>query len=168
MRVNLKRMEMLPGQKRTVAEEVNGSPEWLAGMHSQLDGGIAVTLTIEHTQFYWVILGQISAPVRLTCSRCLDEYNRVITGSFERIAVAPDAKVLREAADEVYLPLEEGSVDLSQAIEETLVLNIPMVPLCRENCSGLCPVCGQNLNHGSCSCKVETIDPRLEKLRELL
>ena len=82
--------------------------------------------------------------------------------------MAPDAKVLREAADEVYVVLEEGSADLSQAIEETLVLNIPMVPLCRENCSGLCPVRGQNLNHGSCSCKVDTIDPRLEKLRELL
>ena len=72
MRVNLKRMEMLPGQKRTVAEDVAGNPEWLAGMQAQFDGDIAVKLKIEHTQYYWVITGQIKAPVRLTCSRCLD------------------------------------------------------------------------------------------------
>ncbi|MGB9809870.1 MAG: YceD family protein, partial [Caldanaerobacter sp.] len=49
-----------------------------------------------------------------------------------------------------------------------VILSLPMKFLCKEDCKGLCPICGTNLNYGSCSCKREDIDPRLEVLSKLL
>lgn len=170
MRVNLKRLELLPGQKKTVTEKFEGSPEWLSGMQAAFADEISVELLVEYTGRYWLVRGMLTAPLKLTCSRCLEEFSYLLRGDFERIVVSPDAKVRNHMAedDDAYLLAEEGSVEIGQAVEETLVLNIPMVPLCREDCSGLCAVCGQNLNVGTCECRDDVIDPRLEKLKDLL
>ena len=59
-------------------------------------------------------------------------------------------------------------IDLGQLVLEQFYLAVPMKPLCRESCRGLCPECGTNLNTGTCSCVREWVDPRLESLRALL
>jgi uncharacterized protein len=58
-------------------------------------------------------------------------------------------------------------IDLGIVMREQFYLVLPMKPLCRESCKGLCPHCGTNLNDGSCACKPEWVDPRLEALRAL-
>ncbi len=172
MRVNLKRLELLPGQKKKLAEKTEGLPEMLEGMSAAFDGEMSVELLVEYTGRCWMIRGTLTAPLKLICSRCLEPFCCTVQGEFERIAVAGEARFLayakNEEEDETCLLLQDGEVDLSQAVEETLVLNVPMVPLCRENCSGLCAVCGQNLNLGTCHCRDDVIDPRLEKLKFLL
>ena len=59
------------------------------------------------------------------------------------------------------------SFDMDAAAEDAVVLNMDMRILCREDCKGLCPQCGKNLNEGPCGCS-KPIDPRLEKLKALL
>lgn len=170
MRVNLKQLKLLPGQKKWVTEKIEEPPEWMEAMQAVPAEPLTVKFSVEYTGNYWLIRGMVTAPLKLTCSRCLEEFLYLLEGEFERIAVSADAKIRNHmTGDDTYLLAEEGSADLSQAIEEVLVLNIPMVPLCRENCSGLCPVCGQNLNFGTCHCsRDDVIDPRLEKLKDLL
>ncbi len=58
-------------------------------------------------------------------------------------------------------------MDLSPLIREQVLLALPTRPLCQEDCRGLCPHCGINLNRSACGCRVETVDPRLEALRSL-
>jgi uncharacterized protein len=58
-------------------------------------------------------------------------------------------------------------IDLADVIREQLYLALPMKPLCREDCLGLCPVCGQNRNTTPCTCKTEWVDPRMDALRNL-
>jgi uncharacterized protein len=62
---------------------------------------------------------------------------------------------------------ESGDVDLSPAVEEAILFGLPLIPLCRDNCLGLCPGCGADLNTQKCCCQEQDIDPRWQKLKEL-
>jgi uncharacterized metal-binding protein YceD (DUF177 family) len=92
------------------------------------------------------------------CDRCLDPVVLLQDGSIEEV-FGPD-----EALDE--RPVVEGLLDLGPLLAELLVLEEPVKVLCSAECRGLCPVCGQNRNHGTCSCETETIDPRLARLMD--
>jgi len=70
--------------------------------------------------------------------------------------------------DVVLLLPEQVEVDLNPYIEENLILSIPMKMLCREDCKGICPGCGADLNHEVCRCGRSEIDPRWKKLKDLL
>jgi uncharacterized protein len=69
--------------------------------------------------------------------------------------------------DVVYLHPETDTINLTDDIRDYALLAIPMKSLCSENCKGLCPNCGANLNDGPCKCKEEKIDPRWEPLLKL-
>lgn len=171
MRVNLKQLELLPGQSKTVTEELMGSDEWLTGVESKFRERLSLTLQAKYAGGGFQLKGMIQAPITMVCSRCLEPFDIVVTGDFYRFAMTEESQVRYKRdglEDEDLLTVTDGIVDLSQAIEETLVLNLPMVPLCSDNCSGLCMVCGQNLNKGKCTCTNDYVDPRLEKLKELL
>jgi len=62
---------------------------------------------------------------------------------------------------------KDDQIDLGEVIREQLYLAMPMKPLCREDCLGLCPVCGSNKNRETCECRPQWVDPRLEPLRKL-
>jgi uncharacterized protein len=62
---------------------------------------------------------------------------------------------------------ENEEIDLGQLMREQFYLSLPMKPLCGPDCKGLCPICGTNLNRGTCECKREWDDPRFSALREL-
>jgi uncharacterized protein len=55
-------------------------------------------------------------------------------------------------------------IDMTEAVRQYILLTTPMKPLCREDCAGLCPVCGHNLNQGPCSCPPQGVDPHWAKL----
>jgi uncharacterized protein len=94
-----------------------------------------------------VVQGQATGQAQLTCSRCLEEYPQSISVGFETTA-----------------GIEQGDVELSGEIAQAVVLALPMKPLCRDQCKGLCPHCGQNLNQGGCSCKPDPIHPDLRTI----
>jgi uncharacterized protein len=64
-----------------------------------------------------------------------------------------------------FVPVTDDKIDLRPFLEAELVLNLPLAPLCDENCKGLCPECGTNRNEQLCTCKTDRIDPRLEALQ---
>ena len=80
-----------------------------------------------------------------------------------------EARLEPDAADEGVYPLRpEGEVvDLRPMIREELLLVVPEFPVCREDCRGLCPRCGTNLNESECDCRSAEADPRWEALRKL-
>ena len=58
-------------------------------------------------------------------------------------------------------------IDLTEAVQEQILLSLPLRPLCREDCKGLCPGCGEDLNKGACGCSGKAVDPRLAVLGNL-
>ncbi len=81
--------------------------------------------------------GEIDGKWKLECSRCLDNFTSTFAGSF----------------DETY-PETVESIDLADAVRQTVLLSVQVKPLCLADCKGLCPKCGMNLNRGHCNCNV--------------
>jgi DUF177 domain-containing protein len=105
----------------------------------------------------------------LICDRCTADFQSVITSKYRMIYLfmqnAENSE--NEKIDVVYLHPETDKIDLSEDIRDYALLALPMKKLCSEDCKGLCPKCGKNLNNGSCNCKDEKIDPRWEPLQKL-
>lgn len=133
---------------------------------------LAATVTREKARV--TIAGTASTTLELSCSRCLERYALPVTAQFDlRYLPAEDAPAEH---DEVELADEDintayyrdGRVDLGELIHEQLYLALPMKPLCRDDCQGLCPQCGVNRNTTPCSCEHTWTDPRLAGLKALL
>ena len=104
--------------------------------------------------------GTVSAPWVGICRRCAEP----VAGELrihvrERFADAP----LAEAADEELYPIVDDDIDLGPLVRDAVVLDLPMAPLCRADCAGLCPQCGADRNEGDCAC-VAPRDPRWANL----
>lgn len=101
------------------------------------------------------------------CDRCLKEFTQNIKTSLsgELREKPKETAEVNEKDDEVSY-YEGNKLNLKQPIINTIILSLPMKSLCGEDCKGLCPKCGKNLNKGQCECVVEEIDPRLEKLKD--
>ncbi len=119
------------------------------------------------------ISGSISGRVCLQCSRCLIEFQRDLELSvdltylpIEEMSTEEIHEIGRDESEIGYY--KDDEIDITDVVKEQLLLNLPMKPLCSDECKGLCPVCGTDLNLQSCNCKKDEIDPRLSILKKLL
>jgi len=119
-----------------------------------------------------LVEARLRTSVELTCSRCLTSFQYPITLNITE-EYLPTADIV--SGDFLSLPDEPGcftidnnhELSLVEAIRQHILLAVPMKPLCRWNCAGLCPTCGHNLNQGQCHCSIGQADPRWTKLNEL-
>jgi uncharacterized protein len=117
------------------------------------------------------IKGNISVLLGVCCGRCLEDVNLPAEGNFDYTLI-PEKTETREdlelQADELEISYYSGDfIDLTPIICEQIVLQIPIKPLCSEECKGLCPHCGVNRNVASCNCHLEFVDPRLAVLKNI-
>jgi uncharacterized protein len=116
-----------------------------------------------------MLSARLEANVELACSRCTEPFEARLTPAF-RLTLVPEAAEF--AAGEARIGEEdtslfytrEGKADLVQIASEQIYLNLPLKPVCREGCKGLCPRCGANRNTTDCDCADEAIDARLAPL----
>jgi uncharacterized protein len=117
--------------------------------------------------------GTVEVPVELECSRCLKPFAATVVFPLrEQFYPTIDVNIgvpLPTPNDELAFPIDHNHIlDLREAIRQNLVLALPIKALCKEDCAGLCPQCGKDLNAGPCNCIPETVDDRLAVLRQLL
>jgi uncharacterized protein len=133
---------------------------------------VQVDMDIHKDKSRFRLEGTVRTALELTCSRCLEPYQMPVDTAFD-IRYLPASEATggeeREVAEEdldtsVY---RDDQVDLNEVLREQFYLALPMKPLCRDDCAGLCPQCGTNRNTGTCSCAAEFEDPRLAPLRGL-
>jgi uncharacterized protein len=108
--------------------------------------------------------GKIQAFVGATCSRCLDDFDQTLVAEFTELFVF--ASHAQEDTELIYP--EDGQIDFGPIVLEYLLLEMPIKPVCKEACKGLCSVCGNNLNEEQCDHGPESIDPRMAVLKSLL
>ena len=115
--------------------------------------------------------GELHTRVAVPCGRCLQEVEFPIDVNFaERFSAAVEWRneehhELSEV--DLNLGLVDEAIELEELVREEILLALPGHVLCDENCRGICPTCGADLNAGGCSCKSEQTDSRWEKLKEL-
>ena len=116
--------------------------------------------------------GLLQTVVEVSCARCLEPVRRDLAREFD-LFYSPIAAIAKQEADAVSSDeLEIGfyhgdGVLLEDAIKEQVLLALPMRDVCREDCSGLCPGCGQNLNLGACACTSSSGDARWAPMADL-
>src|SRR6266536_553440 len=116
--------------------------------------------------------GAVKTTLELPCSRCLEPFTIPVDAPFD-LRYQPHAENAGEGEREIEEDdlttafYENDEIDLGQLMREQFYLAVPMKPLCVAECRGLCPICGTNLNRGTCDCKREWEDPRLAVLKTL-
>jgi len=132
--------------------------------------GLVVHITYSRSGLDIFFCGSVAGKAVGTCARCLEEYPFVQHKAFS-LVLSPRKEVRgeRELTAEALQESEyEGpEIDLTPLMHEEAILGLPTRPLCRPDCRGLCPVCGENRNLVRCGCEREVFDPRLAVLRSL-
>ena len=135
-------------EARATADELELSPaDWPETIRADLD--------LDRTGDLVAVRGQIQAQARLECVRCLEDFDLAVTVGMTVVADrAGAARGLEEELEaDDYMKFHDGrQLDLRKEAREALLLELPITPHCREDCRGLCPRCGANLNEGPCSC----------------
>lgn len=113
----------------------------------------------------------MTVPIEEECCRCLNLFDDELEADFSfSVKTGKGESVLSSESDNsdvIVLKKGEHVADLGQVVYDAVVLALPAKPLCDEDCRGLCPSCGVNLNEESCKCRDEEIDDRWEDLRDL-
>ena len=133
---------------------------------------VALAFDIDKDKQQFRLAGSVETTLELPCSRCLEPFSWPVEAAFD-LRYQPHAQNTGEGEREIEEDdlttafYENDEIDLGQLVREQFYLSLPMKPLCRDDCNGLCAVCGMNLNRGTCDCKREWEDPRMAALREL-
>ena len=125
---------------------------------------VQVTGTVTASADVVVLRAEISFVFHGCCDRCLRRYERRYTMPIEHILVDS----LSNDENDDFILLQQYQLPLDDLIMTDMLLELPYKCLCKEDCRGLCPMCGKDLNDGLCGCRPETRDPRLEDLKQLI
>jgi len=133
---------------------------------------VEVRLGVQKTDTEYFCQGLVLGAVTMECARCLGTFQVRLEGSIDFIVRAPEQKPTEQDVlddeDYAYFVRNELRADISDLVRQALILAAPMKPVCSDNCRGLCPRCGVNLNERSCTCDSLQSDPRWDDLKRLL
>jgi uncharacterized protein len=109
-----------------------------------------------------LVQGQLQLGIEDECYRCLDTVNRDLTVNVEELYAYPPKP------DAEFSIGDDAILDLAPIIRAESFIQLDTGVLCSDDCKGLCPDCGTNWNHATCTCAEQAVDPRMAKLKELL
>jgi len=131
------------------------------------------SFTVTNTGLLLVLRGSMTAEVRLLCARCLEP----LTVKLEMpLSEEFSARTGPEAAEEKTMDVEEAAgaafheniLDLTELVRQNIIVSLPLRPLCRDDCPGICPRCGARLGAGLCACPPEEPQGPLANLGKLI
>ena len=127
------------------------------------NGPVTAQGQVKNTAGVLELTADVSADMTVRCDRCGVPFEKRLA---PRYAAVLQADAEDEDSESVF-PLDGDGVDVSDVLETCLILDMDQKFLCRDDCKGLCPTCGKDLNEGPCGCKKQ-IDPRMAALGRLL
>ncbi len=150
MKISLHTMFQTPGEKKSLSLDIPvESLAYLKGV--SFATALHVEGIFENRAGVVTLKYTVSGTQDLICDRCLKAFTRDFSYSFVHTIVA-QLENETDAEDEVYLVAEEENLDLTEVVVTDLLLELPTKTLCREDCKGLCPICGCNWNESVCNC----------------
>lgn len=125
------------------------------------DVSFDLNATIANTGKEYYLTGNVKAVLNLNCDLCLEPFSFELLCDIEEIFVKSN-----DEESEAWF-FSDNIIDIEPAIVSNILLNMPMKVVCSNECKGLCPSCGHNLNDGDCGCNITYINPKFEMLRTL-
>jgi uncharacterized protein len=158
----------LPGATFPVLSEMIGSGEVV------LTSPVRLEITAAHEFDHVRVSGRVETEIRLACSRCCAEYDDKLSSTFELFytkaqgdETVQDEEVELSETDLVSVPYRGDEINLLPEVDEQIVMELPLRPLCSDDCRGLCPVCGMDLNVTECGCRREAPSLTFGALKDL-
>jgi uncharacterized protein len=168
MKLDLSEIARTPGMQAVEEIDEPCPKEFELECISPVKGLVKLT----NTGSLLLVEGEIGTHVKMECSRCLVDFACPITASMEeefRIEKVGDAaQVLPMEEDASIELLSNNILDLQELIRQDMLLVLPIQPLCKPDCKGLCPTCGKNLNVRKCTCPAAEPELPFKVLAELL
>ncbi|MDI6755060.1 MAG: DUF177 domain-containing protein [Thermodesulfobacteriota bacterium] len=161
------------GREENFIQDENWMEERLAGETKRpfhFTGPIKIHLKLSRSGRVILLRSRIEVRVEWICARCLEPFLRTLTSEFTTsLKPKPDFPL----PEEVELSREDletdfyqgGEINVAPLVQDQILLTLPPKAICGEECRGLCPKCGNNLNQEGCQCSGELVDPRLEPLK---
>jgi uncharacterized protein len=133
---------------------------------------VTLDLTVRKDGGKYRLIGRLDAALEVGCCRCLEPFPWVVGVDVDLLylpvsAGSGDGDFQIEESDLGTAFYQDDQIDLGQLMHEQFQLALPMKPLCRDDCRGLCPICGSNRNTTTCQCVDRWEDPRLAVLKSL-
>lgn len=163
------KIEVLPllnGSQRVLPFEAEEQIESALLAEVRLTKPVRVSGKITNQAGYMTLHASVEYSYQTECARCLAPIDRDCALEFEK-GVADENTLENEDRDD-FLIIKDHSLDLTDEVTEQIYMELPYRELCREDCKGLCPHCGKDLNEGACACETKKVDPRLSVLAKLL
>ena len=135
--------------------ETRATAEELQLLPSEWPEGVDATLELDRSGELVAIRGHLRYTARLDCVRCLNAFDLPIGVDMTMVAdrAAGGSRLEADLEADRYMMFHDGrQLDLREEARESLLLELPITPHCREDCRGLCPRCGADLNEGPCGC----------------
>lgn len=110
--------------------------------------------------------GVFSLKLMMPCDRCLQNVEVPLTVEFSHRVASPDKEKGTEEEEEQSF-MSGFELDVDVLINNEILINMPVKVLCREDCKGICPVCGKNRNEGECGCDTFVPDPRMAAIKDI-
>ncbi|MGI9646249.1 MAG: YceD family protein [Ilumatobacteraceae bacterium] len=158
LRVNAVELLRQPGAERAIDVTIEAEP--LEVEHERLAGDLSVALRLESVNDGILVTGTVSAPWSGSCRRCLEELSGTATAEVDEL-------YQREITDQDAFAIESNQLDLVPLTREAILLELDAERVCRDECAGLCPVCGIDRNDHSCDCVTDVRDERWAALDAL-
>jgi len=172
VRINISNLDRDVGDSVEFALKENFPPLDFMGEEIVFPEPLHIDGIIMYTNIGYLVKGRVTGSIRRLCGRCSELYEENFDSEFDAIFRRADENPQELGHEEG--EIEEGMefftftdawIDLSDIVQECIITEIPMKALCREDCLGLCPVCGQNRNIEACTCENNQVDERLAGLK---
>ncbi len=155
LRLNARELLRQPGTSRKIQTSFDAAD--LGVTDERVAGIVDIELEAVSSIDGIVVAGSISTPWRVPCRRCLND----VAGT-ARIEV--DEVYQDEVGDDDAFQIDGDQIDMAPAVREYVLLELPDGPLCRDDCAGICPICGVDRNQVSCACDTAVRDERWSAL----
>ena len=168
MQINISEIISTDYKVQTFSPEIEMEAFCLDGEHYEFIRKSPVELKAQNEGHSVVnFSGHVDVTIDIPCSRCLTSVPTRLDFDFSQKVDFEKLKAEQlDDLDETSF-MEESSLDVDRFVYNEILMRFPMKTICREDCKGLCNVCGQNLNTGSCNCEDTGLDPRMSVVRDL-
>ncbi len=136
---------------------VNLTLDWSEDKPAEVE--VDGVLKVDNLDSRFLVNGPLRAQGKATCGRCLENF-RISWKVPVEVVVLRDLETDEGEGNTIVLRKRRGEVDLDDALRESVILAFPPTVVCQESCKGLCPNCGVDLNHTTCTCQEDDYDPR--------
>ena len=163
MLLNVQKIINAPGEKIDFQFEMDLSDVDFGGRYP-VQKAVVVTGDVKNIAGMLLLHYDASSVLHTRCDRCMKEFDLPKTSVGDYML----AEELQDEENDDIIVLENDEVDLGDLVRTMFILDLDTKTLCSEDCKGLCPKCGADLNQGSCGCVTKTVDPRWAALAKLL